>query len=166
MPRSRTSLILPAALLAAVVAAVVILTSRGSDQEEVTITRTGGPVALASLNRSDELGADTVRAYVRAAMDCSTRGADVRRRLSGPDNEPVEALVDATCLAGRRVWPAEVTAKATTGNLDARQRARWRIESGQGLPAGLVVYVEQVDGGWTIAGRCLRACDTDATGAS
>lgn len=160
MSKSKNGLILVGVLLVAVVSVAIVVRSRSSDQEKITITRTGGPVVLSELNRSDELGADTVRGYLRGAMDCSSQGADVGRKLSGAGNEPVQALVDAACAAGRETWPSEVTSEVTQAELDGQQRARWRIAAGQALPDGLVVYVKQVDGNWTLAGRCLRGCDT------
>jgi hypothetical protein len=80
------------AVMAAAVVAVVVLT--GDDGQSEVEARTGDPLPrVQSLNRSDDYGADVVRAYLQAAVTCSPAGDRVMADLSRPDEAPARKLV-------------------------------------------------------------------------
>jgi Tfp pilus assembly protein PilN len=62
--------------LVAVVIAALFLTGvvGGDDQSKVSVERGAALPKLSSLNRADDAGADTLRAYLAAALACDASG--------------------------------------------------------------------------------------------
>jgi hypothetical protein len=125
------------AVIASVIALAVIgfLVLRGNEQTHVQVR--SGDVIESDPNRADDYGADTVRAYLTAAIECDN-SALVRY---GTRIDEVSGLCDTE----------EVEAEVARDQLDARGRALWKLTApGNALPADLHVWVAQVGGDWFV----------------
>ena len=126
------------AVIASVVALALIgfLVLRGNEQTHVRVR--SGDVIASNPNRTDDYGADTVRAYLTAAIGCDNAAL----MQYGTRMDEISGLCDTE----------EVEAEVARDQLDARGRALWKITApGNALPADLHVWVAQVDGkGWIV----------------
>jgi hypothetical protein len=146
---------------ATVIVAVVLLTGAlGSDsQSEVHAKRGGALPATGALNRSDDAGADTLRAYLQGALACTAAGEQLMRQLSGADARSLSAAFQRRC-ARSTSWTDELTGKLDPDELDARGRARWAVSAdGGGLPEDLHVRIRMAGGQkWEIDRACTAEC--------
>ena len=126
------------AVIASIVALALIgfLVLRGNEQTHVRVR--SGDVIANNPNRADDYGADTVRAYLTAAIGCDNAAL----MQYGTRMDEISGLCDTE----------EVEAEVARDQLDARGRALWKITApGNALPADLHVWVAQVDGqGWVV----------------
>jgi len=154
-----------AALVAVTVVAVVgfalVLLLRPDPQSEVEIEAGTAPTPVAELNRSDDAGADVVRAYLAGALACDEDGREVMRRLSRPGETDMARVVARACASsGDRPWAETVKAELARDELDLRGNSFWRVEAdGSPLPADLVLRVGQEQGNWQIERRCRSICE-------
>jgi hypothetical protein len=134
--------LIPAIVVCAAIALVGFLLTNGDDQEHVEV-RSGDSIP-SEINRGDDYGADTVRAYLTAALDCDEAAL-------GRYGTPIEAIV-ALCQAK----PDRVEAEAARDDLDGRGRALWKVSAAdEALPSDLYVRVGQPQGnGWSVEAAC------------
>jgi hypothetical protein len=129
---------------------------RDDPQREVDV-RAGDPMP-ASLNRADDYGADTLRAYLTAALSCNAAGERAKARLGRADAALEKALAGA-CEPSRA---EALTGETAREELDPRGRSLWRLSAdGGSLPSGLHVWLAQAGGsGWMVDTAChpLSAC--------
>src|SRR6266545_1063458 len=131
-----------AGVLALVVALVVGALSDDS-QSKVEAHRGDTPAPVASLNRSDDAGADTLRAYLQAALACTRVGERVMAQLSRPAEREVRDIFRARCARnGNRPWSDSLTGELDPDELDQRGQALWAVSAdGDGLPNGMHIRI-------------------------
>ena len=134
--------LLPVAAVCAAIVLGVFLLTRGDDQTEVEV-RAGDPIPTA-LNRSDDYGADTLRGYLAAALECD----DAALAGFGTAIEEIVALCDDR--------PDGIEGEVAQEDLDPRGRALWKVTASDSkLPADLHVWLAQKGGnGWTVDASC------------
>jgi hypothetical protein len=147
--------------VAVVVLAALFLTGvvgGDDDQSEVSVERGDAVPKLSSLNRADDAGADTLRAYLAAALACDASGARLMAKLSRRGEASARSTFAAGCKKGRSVW-SSLAADQDPHELDGRGRAIWRVDAdGGSLPDGLRVRIRMVDAGWEVDRKCTGSC--------
>lgn len=133
MTRSQKILV-PVVLVAAVVVLVLVLVLTGGG-ESVEASASDGIPALTDDTRDDANGADTVEAYLQAALPCDSSGDAVRRALSG-GYDPIADARTAGCAGGAERWADEAGAELTDEPSDSRGRTVWELSGLDGLPDG------------------------------
>jgi hypothetical protein len=146
--------------LVAVVIAALFLTGvvGGDDQSKVSVERGAALPKLSSLNRADDAGADTLRAYLAAALACDASGERLMAELSRRGRASARSTFAAGCKGGRSNW-SSLAAEQDPRELDQRGRAIWRVDAdGGSLPDGLRVRIRMVKAGWEVDRTCTRSC--------
>jgi hypothetical protein len=142
------------------VAIIVIGAGRvfGDDgQSSVSVERGGGLPDAASLNRADDAGADTLRAFLAGALACDDEGTGLMLSVSRRGTNALETF-SAGCRGARSAW-TRLDGELDPDELDQAGRARWRI-TGEGgpLPEDLYVRLRMRGEGWEIDRSCEGAC--------
>ena len=108
-----------------------------------------------SVNRADDYGADTLRAYLAAALACSPAGAAAMQRIGG-DGEPELRRLLAAEACGGSGRPDVLDADVAQDDLDRGGRALWRVSAGGGeLADGRRVWLAQQGGTqWVVDQVC------------
>lgn len=129
--------VVAAAIVSLVLLGVIgFLVLRGNEQTHVEVR--SGDALPTDPNRSDDYGADTMRAYLTAALACD--GEALTRY--GARIDEIERLCDA----------AGVNAEVARDALDARGRALWKLSSRDDL----YLWVAQEGGQWRITAATGR----------
>jgi hypothetical protein len=151
-----------AAAAVVIVGAVVLATAVFGDDSQTKVEAKRGDAlpSPSSLNRSDDAGADTLRAYLQGALACTPAGEALMGRLSRPGERTVRALFQSRCARnGNRPWTDSLTGKLDPDELDAKGRALWAVSAdGGGLPEDLHVRIRMTGGSWEIDRACSAVC--------
>ncbi len=153
------TLLAAVAAIAALIVAVVLL-SADNDQTTVEAKR-GDPLPKGSgQNRSDDIGADVVRAYRQAADACSPAGTRLLDELSRPDDRSARSAVRVACArADGEPFAEHLRGEVAEVDLDHRGRSLWRVTAQDDeLPDGMLLRVRQGDNSWEIDRACLQRC--------
>ena len=138
----RASTALGVATILAVVAAILYFQLNADDQREVTV-EAGNPLPdLQRIERQDDHGAGTVRAYLQAALACDAAGRDLMLRLSRRGEREVRSAFADICQAAGP--PRDATATYRDGS--------WTFEPEPSGPSFAIEVVRNRDGDWEVAG--------------
>ena len=143
-----------------VVIATLFLTGviGSDDQSEVSVDRGAALPRLSALNRADDAGADTLRAYLAGVLACDASGDRLMAELSRRGQASARTTFAAGCKQGRSVW-SSLAAEQDPHELDGRGRAIWHVDAdGGSLPDGLRVRIRMVEAGWQVDRTCPRSC--------
>jgi hypothetical protein len=146
-----------------VIVAVVVLAAAllGDDSQTNVVAKKGDTLpSPTSLNRSDDAGADTVRAYLQGALACSASGERLMQDLSRAGERTVRAVFESRCARnGDRPWTDSISGKLDPDELDAKGRALWAVSAGGGgLPQKFHVRIQMTGGSWKIERACSAVC--------
>jgi hypothetical protein len=131
---NRTSTVVGLVTLLVVVGAIAYDATNDDEQREVAV-QSGNPLPeRRAIDREDDHGADTVRAYLQAAVNCDAAGRDLMARLSRVAPE------QAGVLCRRK----EATARVDDDD------AVWVVDAGAGDELRLVLA--RREGSWEIVG--------------
>lgn len=147
-------------LVVGAVVAIGIVLLRDDPQTNVKVERGDGVAAVGSLNRSDDAGADTLRAYLQAALSCTPSGARVMEQLSRSGERAVREIFASHCArSGQRPWTDALSGRLDPDQLDWESRARWAVSADDGsLPRGLHIRIRMEGGRWEIDRPCAGPC--------
>ena len=145
-------------VLAAVLAAVLL--AGDDDQSHVEVSAGDSLPSMGSLNRSDDYGADVVRAYLQAVLTCTPAAQRLATQLSGAgDTTSSKVHADACARSGDRSGDTQLEAKIAREELDERGRSLWNVTGPAGAVGNdLVLRVSQDADGWVIERACRRLC--------
>lgn len=154
MPRS-PKVLLSAALVVAVVVVLLLVLTGGNESVEASVA--DGVPTVSELTRDDESGADTVKAYLQAALPCDSSGDEVRRTLSG-GRDPIAGVREGACAGGKDRWADAAGAELTDESSDGRGRAVWKLSGLDGLPDGYRLAVRSYGETWRVDESCDGTC--------